>query len=270
MRAGDGMGLFGSGKKKEPSKEKKFRLAAHEIKDIARGHGGCFASDRITVNGLKVGYMYREESGNPQDGGWRFLSGEESQKYLDNPENLGIYDVNTIANLDPDIIPFLNSAVGSRFARKNQHARLLPESPAGPRPREECSVVHLTKEWSLQLAPFFKRRIEDGQLVFWASSRTLWITAWDEKPGESADQRMAWIKKEANPNPVERFEPAHPTLKRFAYLLMESDDEKGARWALYATTVSPVGSHLWICFYFDEKNDLEWALSTWESIEYKA
>jgi hypothetical protein len=58
-------------------------------------------------------------------------------------------------------------------------------------------------------------------------------------------------------------------LKRFGYLLMESDDEKGARWALYATTVSPVGSHLWIAFYFDQKEDLDWAREAWDSVRFR-
>lgn len=31
--------------------------------------------------------------------------------------NLGIYDVNTIANYDPDIVPFLDSPFGRAFER---------------------------------------------------------------------------------------------------------------------------------------------------------
>ena len=42
--------------------KKQFRLAAAEIKPLATGHGGCIATDRITVNGRRVGYMYREET----------------------------------------------------------------------------------------------------------------------------------------------------------------------------------------------------------------
>ena len=265
------MGLFGFGKKKEPKKGKNFRLKAHEIRDVAKGHGGCIASDRITVDGLKVGYMYREEPLNSQDSGWRFLSGEESQEYLDNPAHHEIYEVNTIANYDPDIIPFLAAPAGSSFTRESQDAKLLPpDSPPSPPLSEEPVPRQLTKEWSLQLDPRFKRRTEDGALVFWAPGRTIWITVWDAKAGESADQRLAWIKKEANPAPIERFEPPHETLRRFAYLLMESDDEKGARWALYATTVSPIGSHIWLSFYFDQKDDLEWARQTWESLEFRS
>ena len=42
---------------------KKFLLTANEIRPIATGYGSCFASDHITVEGHKVGFMYREEPG---------------------------------------------------------------------------------------------------------------------------------------------------------------------------------------------------------------
>ena len=53
--------------------EKKFKLRADQIRDVAQGHGGCYASDRITVDGLKVGYMYREDP-HDQLSGWIHLN----------------------------------------------------------------------------------------------------------------------------------------------------------------------------------------------------
>ena len=48
---------------------------------------------------------------------WCFMSGHESQEYMDEPSNHAVYDVNTIANYDPEIIPFLNAPIGSAFER---------------------------------------------------------------------------------------------------------------------------------------------------------
>ena len=62
--------------------------------------------------------MYREEPDFPDDSGWRFFSGKESQDYIEDPANTTIYEVNTIANYDPSIIPLLDSAVGSAFERR--------------------------------------------------------------------------------------------------------------------------------------------------------
>lgn len=45
------------------------------------------------------------------------MSGLEDQAYVDNPDNVAIYDINTIANYDPEIIPFLDAPIGSCFAR---------------------------------------------------------------------------------------------------------------------------------------------------------
>jgi len=45
------------------------------------------------------------------------MSGYESQEYMDEPTNHAIYDVNTIANYDPEIVPFLNAPIGSAFER---------------------------------------------------------------------------------------------------------------------------------------------------------
>ena len=78
----------------------------------------CFASDKITKEGFKVGYMYREEPSVGQaDSGWRFLAGDEDDEYINNPNNLHIFDINTICNYDKDIIPYLNSEIGSAFIR---------------------------------------------------------------------------------------------------------------------------------------------------------
>jgi hypothetical protein len=201
------MGLFGFGKKRDQKKDPKaFRPRPDQIRNIAKGFGGCIASDRITVDGLKVGYMYRTRPHNPQDSGWSFLSGDESQEYLDNPDNHHLYEVNTIANFDPEIIPFLKEPPGSAFAREGPSGKLVRvESPPQEVAEEEPAIVRLTDEWSFRLEPGFERRKEDGQLVFWAPGRTIWISAWDAKDGESPDQRISWIKKEANPNPIERF-----------------------------------------------------------------
>lgn len=97
--------------------DKKFKLASGDIVDLAKGHGGCIATDMITVKGYKVGYFYRDEPHSTKDSGWCFMSGRETQEYMDNPDNHAIYDVNTIANYDSDIIKYLSYPIGSAFER---------------------------------------------------------------------------------------------------------------------------------------------------------
>jgi hypothetical protein len=97
--------------------EKVFAIPGDQIRDVARGHGACFATDDITVAGKPVGYMIRSESTFDEDSGWVFMSGDETQAYMDDPALSGVYDVNTIANYDPDIVPLLDAPAGSAFAR---------------------------------------------------------------------------------------------------------------------------------------------------------
>ena len=97
--------------------EKRFKIKASDIKVLAEGYGYGLATNRITVDGMKVGYMYREGPDNDTDSGWRFFSGDESDDYVNDPANVGLYEINTIANYDPGIIPFLDAEIGSQYER---------------------------------------------------------------------------------------------------------------------------------------------------------
>ncbi|MBI3821205.1 MAG: DUF2185 domain-containing protein [Planctomycetes bacterium] len=128
---------------------KRFKLSADEIKPLAVGRGACFATDMITVDGSKVGYMYREEPRHETDSGWVFMAGVETQDYMDEPGNLEIYDVNTIANHDSEIISFLDAPFGSAFVRNPRSGKLEPEDDvaasdvppaADVAPREICDT----------------------------------------------------------------------------------------------------------------------------------
>jgi hypothetical protein len=96
---------------------KKYHIKAEDIRPLATGRGGCVATDAITIEGRKIGFMYRDRPDRPEDSGWRFMVGDEDQDYMDDPDNHGIYDVNIIANYEPLIVPLLDSPAGSVFER---------------------------------------------------------------------------------------------------------------------------------------------------------
>lgn len=112
--------------------DRKFCKPKGELKPIAFGFGACIASNHITLAGYKVGFMYREEPSESvkADSGWRFFSGLESEKYVDDPDNFCYYDVNTIANYDSNIIEYLESPTGSSFCR-NESGKFLVEAFPG-------------------------------------------------------------------------------------------------------------------------------------------
>lgn len=97
-----------------------YHVKAEDMKDLLpdwAGADGCIATNRITVEGCKVGYCYREEPDGDWDSGWRFTAGDESGAYMDDPNNAGIYKLNTICNDDPEIIPLLNTPAPCAFER---------------------------------------------------------------------------------------------------------------------------------------------------------
>ena len=96
---------------------KKYWLDSTEIEQLIPPSGGCLATDRITVDGMKIGYMYKEQNERELDSGWRFFSGTESQAYLDNLSNSDVYDLNTVANYDRAIIPYLDLPYGVELER---------------------------------------------------------------------------------------------------------------------------------------------------------
>ena len=109
------MGLF---------KKKKSEFLPVEIKQLIEWNEpngeGCVVSDKITKEGFKVGYMYRDEP-NPTypDRGWNFLAGNEDDDYMNDSNNHHIFAINTVCNYDEDIIPYLHSPIGSAFIRVN-------------------------------------------------------------------------------------------------------------------------------------------------------
>ena len=97
-----------------------YHVKAEDVKPLLsdwKGADGCIATNRITVEGYKVGYCYREKPDGGWDSGWRFTAGDESDEYMDDPNNAGIYKLNTICNDDPDIIPLLNTPAPCAFER---------------------------------------------------------------------------------------------------------------------------------------------------------
>ena len=101
-------------------RNRNYHVKAEDVKDLLpdwEGADGCIATNRITVEGCKIGYCYREKPDGDWDSGWRFTAGDESEEYMDDPNNAGIYKLNTICNDDPDIIPLLNTPAPCAFER---------------------------------------------------------------------------------------------------------------------------------------------------------
>jgi len=100
--------------------EKRCRLQKHQLRPLLpgwEGPAGCLATDRILVEGARVGYCYREPPCGDWDSGWRFTAGDESDEYMRNPRHSDIYTLNCLANYDRTILPILRTPAPCAFAR---------------------------------------------------------------------------------------------------------------------------------------------------------
>jgi hypothetical protein len=94
-----------------------YILKPEDIKELIPPMGYCYASDMITVDGQKVGFMHRESREEEGDSGWRFYSGLETEEYVEDEHHFMMFEVNYIANLDPAIIPYLKLRTGAELER---------------------------------------------------------------------------------------------------------------------------------------------------------
>lgn len=98
----------------------KFLIDKKDIKQLTELKGGCIVSNKITKEGCKVGFMYRENpSDNFFDSGWRFFSGDETEEYCNDSNNFNVFELNTVCNYDISIKDKLESPVGSSFIKVN-------------------------------------------------------------------------------------------------------------------------------------------------------
>jgi hypothetical protein len=77
----------------------------------------CFVTRRILDEGVRVGYLYREEPDNEEDSGWRFTANDESDAYMADPENSAFVSIGLVLSRDDSFIDLLDAPAGAWFVR---------------------------------------------------------------------------------------------------------------------------------------------------------
>jgi len=86
--------------------------------------GGSVVTNNILTGAGKVRWASRENSTNPVDNGWRFISDIDDQKYLDDAGNSTIADFNTVANIEPAVLELYELPVGTDVTLERDGATL--------------------------------------------------------------------------------------------------------------------------------------------------
>jgi hypothetical protein len=121
-------------------KKKEFDPETDEFLDLAPGRGGCLGSKRAIRDGFGISYIFRSEpSALFKDSGWWFCHGTEDEAFMSDGSNFEIYDVNTIANIRPEIIPHLDEPIGAAFYWDGD--KFVPDPLGAPEELPEPSTI---------------------------------------------------------------------------------------------------------------------------------
>ncbi len=86
----------------------------------------CFVTNKILYEEAPINYIYREtpmekdENRDYVDTGWRVLTGDESEEYMDDSKNISLVSLGAVLSIDDSFIDLLESEVGSSFERNEK------------------------------------------------------------------------------------------------------------------------------------------------------
>lgn len=120
-------------------------------------------------------------------------------------------------------------------------------------PPRAAGKVRVNENWSMVLPSPFNQKIEDGTLVLWDDTLTIWIKSYGNTDGLSKQARVDREVANADPSATEMIPVVAHGLGRCSYRLNEKGPAGVSREALYTYTHSDAGQ-LNVAFYsFDEK-----------------
>lgn len=256
------MGLFDLFKKNSNKKQDEFE----NFPPI----GGLMVSKMITEEGRKPMFMYRDKRCRPEDSGWRIFSGFESEEYTNDPNNTGIYNPSTILKIDSSIADLLLKGIGSVYERKSEKSDWYKVTDF---PLEADYMVDfpLTDRWTLSINNLFEHHIEeDGNLLFTTGDKSVRLTVWadKDKTKEQIYEKYKDITKnrdQSKDKTLEVFDFSNNKIAKVGYRIKESDEQRKYN-VIYAFSIIDE-SILQSVFYFDNKEDIDWAVSTWKNIK---
>lgn len=96
------MGLFDKFKKTEEKKT----LKTHNL-------GGCVITKSLDDGTSKLKWIFREESVNQVDNGWRALGDTDTEEYINVPENNLVVDFDRLIEIEPAVLAIYDMPVGT-------------------------------------------------------------------------------------------------------------------------------------------------------------
>lgn len=147
------MGLF-----KKKQKEK-----AEKLPNIPNA-GGCIVTKSVLAKKTRMKWVFREESVNPADNGWRVIGENDTQEYLDDSNNLTVCDFNTLIEIEPIIYNIYEMPVGADLEIiRDASGTYFIDTKTGKEIREKVkSLIQTAFEENLK---FISKDTMDAKLV---------------------------------------------------------------------------------------------------------
>jgi len=250
-----------------PSNKKTKQIEIENFPPI----GGLMVSKMITEEHKKPMFMYRNKRSSPEDSGWRIFSGFESDEYTNDPKNAGIYNPSTILAIDPSIAELLlKGGFGSVFERKSAKS---PWYKVTDFPLEDDYMVRhrLTEQWELEINNLFERKIEkDGSLFYTTGDKSLRLTIWNYDNKTKAEiyaekKQDVASRDESRAKTLKTFDFSDSKVARIGYMIKESDENREYN-VIYGFSIID-NQVVMSALYFDEEEELTWAIETWKGIK---
>ena len=91
---------------------------------------GCTAivSKKIREEGWKIGYGIRMEPTRDGDSGWCFSVGNETEDYINDPQNLELWSINGVLSYAPELSDFISEPYGTAVVRSG-HDEFETDAP---------------------------------------------------------------------------------------------------------------------------------------------
>ena len=91
----------------------KFKIT--EEKETLKTHnlGGCIITKSLADGTSKLKWIFREESVNPVDNGWRALGDTDTEEYINVPENNLVVDFDRLVEIEPAVLAIYDMPVGT-------------------------------------------------------------------------------------------------------------------------------------------------------------
>ena len=87
----------------------------NEEKEVLKTHnlGGCIVTKSLYEGTSKLKWIFREDSVNPADNGWRALGDTDTEEYINIPDNNLVVDFDRLVEREPAVLAIYDMPVGT-------------------------------------------------------------------------------------------------------------------------------------------------------------